>query len=462
MDNDTNNADTDTDMDDQLTQFLSITGSGDTNQARSYLEMSGHDLQTAISLFMEHQGGGGSGSGNSSGATGAMGVGGMGMGSPDVRAPDETRRMRLLDFQDGSSGGGAAAEHAAAMSRMGAGLMDHPLLGPHARMAMAGNAAMGMGGNMNPLANAAMHAFADIHGNGNDDDSLGNMNANVDGNSGLGDTAAIAAGLGLNVNADANANAENMNMNMDGSLRDIMNRAASASSSNGTTSGLLASASASASASSNSTRLASMFAEPTHLTHKAGGFQGARNVAKDTRRWLLVNLQSDSDFACHALNRDVWREDLVENLVREGFIFWQAVSCCLFLAFFGLCLDGILRAQSGWSSIINFVQWCEQCTERCTVCSMFRFSIRLDLLYGNLACFIITCAQLGYINDLNCMLRWNHRVILVKGTRTVPLELDVYIVHPSHPIFHSNDVSSSMFLIVLSSMSVFEVYSVLH
>ena len=355
MDNDTNNTDTDTDMDDQLTQFLSITGSGDTNQARSYLEMSGHDLQTAISLFMEHQGGGGSGSGNSSGATGAMGVGGMGMGSPDVRAPDETRRMRLLDFQDGSSGGGAAAEHAAAMSRMGAGLMDHPLLGPHARMAMAGNAAMGMGGNLNPLANAAMNAFADIHGNGNDDDSLGNMNANVDGNSGLGDTAAIAAGLGLNVNADANANAEIMNMNMEGSLRDVMNRAASASSSNGTTRGVLASASASASASSNSTRLASMFAEPTHLTHKAGGFQGARNVAKDTRRWLLVNLQSDSDFACHALNRDVWREDLVENLVREGFIFWQAVSCCLFLAFFGLCADGILCAQSGWSCIINFV-----------------------------------------------------------------------------------------------------------
>lgn len=47
-------------------------------------------------------------------------------------------------------------------------------------------------------------------------------------------------------------------------------------------------------------------------------------MAKDSRRWLLVNLQSDADFACHALNRDVWRNDLVENLVREGFIFWQS------------------------------------------------------------------------------------------------------------------------------------------
>eukprot|EP01083_Nonionella_stella_P284134 967109_1 len=73
-------------------------------------------------------------------------------------------------------------------------------------------------------------------------------------------------------------------------------------------------------------KLSEMFAAPTHLMHIGGGFQGARNVAKDSRRWLLVNLQSDEDFACHALNRDVWRDELVENLVREGFVFWQSVN----------------------------------------------------------------------------------------------------------------------------------------
>jgi hypothetical protein len=40
----------------------------------------------------------------------------------------------------------------------------------------------------------------------------------------------------------------------------------------------------------------------------------------------LVNIQNDDDFACHALNRDVWRDELVENLVREGFVLWQAMS----------------------------------------------------------------------------------------------------------------------------------------
>jgi len=73
-------------------------------------------------------------------------------------------------------------------------------------------------------------------------------------------------------------------------------------------------------------RLSDMFAQPLNLMHTAGGFQGARNDARDARRWLLVNLQSDNDFACHALNRDVWRDELVENLVREGFIFWQSMN----------------------------------------------------------------------------------------------------------------------------------------
>lgn len=72
--------------------------------------------------------------------------------------------------------------------------------------------------------------------------------------------------------------------------------------------------------------LQTMFAPPTQLMHMGGGFLGARNFARDARRWLLCNIQCDDDFACHALNRDVWGDDLVENLVREGFVLWQATN----------------------------------------------------------------------------------------------------------------------------------------
>ena len=101
--------------------------------------------------------------------------------------------------------------------------------------------------------------------------------------------------------------------------------------------------------------LSTMFAQPTHLMHRAGGFMGAKNFAKDARRWLLVNIQSDDDFACHALNRDVWRDELVENLVREGFILWQAVSythqptdivCCAFRLFSFILIDNLFPLSS--------------------------------------------------------------------------------------------------------------------
>eukprot|EP00956_Cyclotella_meneghiniana_P010463 scaffold14569_cov49-Cyclotella_meneghiniana.AAC.5 len=77
----------------------------------------------------------------------------------------------------------------------------------------------------------------------------------------------------------------------------------------------------------NAPSLSAMFSPPTHLMHRAGGFQGARNVAKDARRWLLVNVQDDGDFACHALNRDVWREELVENLSKEACTMHVMDSC---------------------------------------------------------------------------------------------------------------------------------------
>merc|ERR1712007_190892 len=78
--------------------------------------------------------------------------------------------------------------------------------------------------------------------------------------------------------------------------------------------GTAAASSGRGSTSNQTMDLSQMFAQPTHLMHRAGGFMGAKNFAKDARRWLLVNIQSEDDFACHALNRDVWRNDMVESI----------------------------------------------------------------------------------------------------------------------------------------------------
>jgi hypothetical protein len=238
-------------VDDELvSQFMSFTGSADPDRAASYLEMSGGDLQTAVSLYMEHETANEGGSGNSNAP--AMGGGGT---MDDIRAPDATRTMRLMD--------------------------DVPM--------------MGMGGmhGMDPtmqFMNAMMEeqlaqsAFSSAFG----------ARGRVD------PRAAINAASAVDDDDDDN---ESYDMKEDDDDDDEVQVVAA----------------------SEPPRLSNMFAPPTHLMHKVGGFQGARAMAKDSKRWLLVNIQSDSEFSSHALNRDVWRDELVENLIREGFIFWQAV-----------------------------------------------------------------------------------------------------------------------------------------
>jgi hypothetical protein len=207
--------------DELVSQFLAFTGSADVERAQSYLEMSGGNLETAVGLFMEHT------------ATG----GGPGVAaSPTlaVRAPDETRTMRLMDHEP------------------------HPMM---------------------PLMGALMEA---------DDDDL--MEAHM----ASAFSRAVDPRAAVNAAVAAAAADDDSDVDMDDSPPEAPT-------------------------------LGGLFAPPTHLIHKGGGFQGARSVAKDSRRWLLVNIQKDSEFSSHALNRDVWRDELVENLIREGFIFWQTV-----------------------------------------------------------------------------------------------------------------------------------------
>lgn len=240
--------------DEQVSQFMSFTGSADPAQAASYLEMSGGNIETAVGLFMEHQGGGGIAVSGGAGGAGAGVGGGLAEGTippEDIRAPDATRTMRLMDDEVGHN------PHFQLMNAM----MDEQL----AQSAFA--ALPPPSRNARDVVNAAAAEESKGEGEGDDDeyeyDDDGGENEDEDtGNAGPPTPA----------------------------------------------------------------RLSDMFAPPTHLMHKAGGFQGARSMAKDSKRWLLVNLQRDSEFSCHALNRDVWRDELVENLVREGFIFWQAMD----------------------------------------------------------------------------------------------------------------------------------------
>lgn len=243
--------------DELVSQFMAFTGSSDVDVAKNYLEMSGNSVETAVGLFMEHNSGaagaGAAAPGSAASATGDPG---------DVRAPDETRTMRLMD--DGGHAGLAGAGGMAAMLahdpqyRVMYEMMEEQL----------SRSAFAPGPQVPPDVRHAINAAdAAARGNGSDDEDEEEYKYDDDDDENMEDDDEPPA----------------------------------------------------------PPRLEDMFSPPTSLMHKAGGFQGARQVAKDSKRWLLVNIQKDSEFSSHALNRDVWRNDLVENLIREGFIFWQEV-----------------------------------------------------------------------------------------------------------------------------------------
>ena len=65
-----------------------------------------------------------------------------------------------------------------------------------------------------------------------------------------------------------------------------------------------------------------LYDPPRHLSCPLT-FLEAKTMAKNDRKWLLVNIQSHTEFMSSMLNRDTWSNETVESLIRNSFIFWQ-------------------------------------------------------------------------------------------------------------------------------------------
>lgn len=68
--------------------------------------------------------------------------------------------------------------------------------------------------------------------------------------------------------------------------------------------------------------LASLYRPPFALMHH-GPFEKAKVAAAGQDKWLLVNLQSTTEFSSHMLNRDTWANEAVAQTIGTNFIFWQ-------------------------------------------------------------------------------------------------------------------------------------------
>ena len=354
----------DTENDEAVSNFIAFTGSSDPDVALSYLEMSGGDLETAVGLYLEHNNINNSTSSSlppsdnvqssmasaeggrtrSSGTTANIRDFSHAMAEEDflpnddepdwfasedmadgpsrtsipmssfynnpnfVRAPDQTQRMRLMD----DVAGGPYRHSSQFRTLMGISGGPAAFLGEDPEEAAAATAGITSIWGAGP---AAALAAAEAMTSRSAAAMLESLEHGLDGSAGdasMGGAPGVGA-VPMDVRAMANAAA---------AAASAGHHRKDSESSTGEKKGGEGRRSPPGAAPST---LSDMFAPPYYV-HRAGGFQGARNVARDARRWLLVNIQSEEDFACHALNRDVWGDELVANLVQEGFIFWQQVS----------------------------------------------------------------------------------------------------------------------------------------
>uniref|UniRef100_A0A7S1TF63 UBX domain-containing protein n=1 Tax=Compsopogon caeruleus TaxID=31354 RepID=A0A7S1TF63_9RHOD len=73
---------------------------------------------------------------------------------------------------------------------------------------------------------------------------------------------------------------------------------------------------------SNRASLTSLFEPPPGLSCSLP-FERASQQAANAEMWLLVNIQQAETFACHLLNRDIWGNATVGEVVRSSFVLWQ-------------------------------------------------------------------------------------------------------------------------------------------
>ena len=68
--------------------------------------------------------------------------------------------------------------------------------------------------------------------------------------------------------------------------------------------------------------LAEIYAAPIEICF-AGTFDELRAAGRRQQKWLLINIQSPTEFASQQLNADTWRDETLRMVLSASFLFWQ-------------------------------------------------------------------------------------------------------------------------------------------
>ncbi|XP_066995491.1 UBX domain-containing protein 7 isoform X2 [Anabrus simplex] len=68
--------------------------------------------------------------------------------------------------------------------------------------------------------------------------------------------------------------------------------------------------------------LEDLFRPPLDITFK-GTFAQVREAGVARKRWILVDIQNVTEFQCQCLNRDIWSNKVVREIIDKHFLLWQ-------------------------------------------------------------------------------------------------------------------------------------------
>ncbi len=75
--------------------------------------------------------------------------------------------------------------------------------------------------------------------------------------------------------------------------------------------------------SSKSNLLAEMYRPPFEIMSPLITWEAVRNEGKNEEKWILINFQDPNIFDCQVLNRDIWKNEQIQETVKENFLFKQ-------------------------------------------------------------------------------------------------------------------------------------------
>jgi len=253
-------------MSEQVDTFLAITGSSDGKVAEHFIEMAGGDIETAISLFFEH------GSSVTQPAASHSSASPLPTHTEDDAALAE--RLQNEAYQSQQQNEPRAPDEA----------RHERLVGGDDGFGVFPGTFGGVGGSFNGLLNqqSRIPTPQDIFGNSRP----GIFNQRFD---------------AMDDSEDDDADDRVVEVDSDGETIESRRN-----------DGL----------SETQRRLARIFRPPFDLIEKLD-LTSAKLKARQEKKWLLVNIQDNSEFQCQVLNRDFWSNKNIKDLVKDNFVFLQ-------------------------------------------------------------------------------------------------------------------------------------------